>query len=114
MISSPPIRPLAFLLMALTQAAATAQTPPVPPPAAPRIDLKPADSEKCLAILKAGLLSEEFWPAMHAAEALTLAGQREFLIGTRLSLVGLRQEVLEALAKRTPADDQQACGIARE
>jgi len=37
---------------------------------------------------------------LHAAEALTLAGQEK--------------EVLAALAKRTAADDQQACGLARE
>jgi HEAT repeat protein len=62
--------------------------------------LEPALRDKCLAVLRAGLASEEFWPAMHAAEALTCAG--------------LEKEVLAALAKRTAADDQQACGLARE
>lgn len=56
--------------------------------------------DKCLAILRTGIKSEEFWPAMHAAEALTLAGN------------GV--EVLTALSKRTAADDQQQCGLARE
>ena len=62
--------------------------------------LDPALHERCLAVLRAGLASEEFWPAMHAAEALTLAGAGK--------------EVLAALAKRSAADDQQACGLARE
>ena len=56
--------------------------------------------ERCLAVLRAGLTSEEFWPAMHAAEALSLAGEGK--------------EVLASLAKRKAADDQQACGLARE
>jgi sialidase-1 len=56
--------------------------------------------ERCLGILRAGLASDEFWPAMHAAEALTLAGEQD--------------EVLAALAKRSAMDDQQRCGLARE
>lgn len=62
--------------------------------------LEPAVREKCLAVLREGLVSDEFWPAMHAAEALTIAGETK--------------EVLAALAKRKPADDQQRCGLARE
>jgi hypothetical protein len=62
--------------------------------------IEPALRERCLAVVRAGLASDEFWPAMHAAEALTIAGQGE--------------EVLAALAKRTAADDQQRCGLARE
>jgi sialidase-1 len=64
------------------------------------IDLDPALRLRCLEIFRAGLKSDEFWPAMHAAEALTLAGQRA--------------EVLTALASRTAGDDQQQCGLARE
>ena len=56
--------------------------------------------ERCLAVLRAGFKSDEFWPAMHAAEALTLAGQNA--------------EVLAAIGSRTAGDDQQACGLARE
>jgi sialidase-1 len=56
--------------------------------------------ERCLAVLRAGLAGDEFWPAMHAAEALTIAGHQD--------------EVLDALAKRAAADDQQGCGLARE
>ncbi len=64
------------------------------------VPLEPALRERCLAVLRSGLASDEFWPAMHAAEALTIAGQRG--------------EVLAALAKRPAADDQQRCGLARE
>jgi sialidase-1 len=56
--------------------------------------------ERCVSILRSGLVSDEFWPAMHAAEALSLADQ-----GT---------EVLAALARKSAADDQQRCGLARE
>jgi sialidase-1 len=56
--------------------------------------------DRCLTILRSGLASDEFWPAMHAAEALTYAGRGE--------------EVIAALAKRTAMDDQQQCGLARE
>jgi neutral ceramidase len=62
--------------------------------------LSPEVRERCLAVLRAGLASDEFWPAMHAAEALTYAGRTA--------------EVLTALAKRSAADDQQRCGLARE
>lgn len=58
--------------------------------------------DKCVTILQAGLKSDEFWPAMHAAEALTLAGRGD--------------EVRAALSPRTKAetDDQRRCGLARE
>jgi sialidase-1 len=57
---------------------------------------------RCLATLHAALLSEEFWPAMHAAEALTMAGD---------SLM-----VRRTLAPRlsTEPDDRRRCGLARE
>lgn len=64
------------------------------------VKLQPEVRERCLTVLREGLKADEFWPAMHAAEALTYAGQTE--------------EVLAALAKRTAADDQQRCGLARE
>lgn len=56
--------------------------------------------ERCLKVLNDGLRSDEFWPAMHAAEALTLAGNGK--------------EVLAVLTKRTETDDQKRCGLARE
>lgn len=64
------------------------------------IVLDQATRERCLEVLRKGLVSEEFWPAMHAAEALTYAGEGA--------------AVREALAKRKAADDQQQCGLARE
>ena len=64
--------------------------------------LAPEVLERCLGILREGIKSDEFWPAMHAAEALTLAGHAD--------------EVISALRDRLPAerDDQRRCGLARE
>ena len=50
--------------------------------------------ERCLTVLRAGLKSDEFWPAMHAAEGLTVAGQ-----GRRSAGCHRRS--------RTAADDQK-------
>lgn len=93
------LRAFVFLLALITRAwnsAAAAQDHDQPLP------LPPAVQEKCLAVLRAGLASDEFWPAMHAAEALTLAGKRE--------------EVRKALRPRlsTEEDAQHRCGLARE
>ena len=71
----------------------SAEAPPVAP-------LDAALRERCPSILRSGLASDEFWPAMHAAEALSLADQGS--------------EVLASLAKREAADDQQRCGLSRE
>lgn len=67
-----------------------------------RITLDAATREQCLRVLRSGLRGEEFWPAMHAAEGLTLGGHGK--------------EVIEFLAPRlkTEVDDQKRCGIARE
>ena len=61
-----------------------------------------ATRNRCLAILREGLRSDEFWPGMHAAEALTLAGYG--------------REVGEAIGPKVTAekDAQHACGLARE
>ncbi len=66
------------------------------------IVLTASQREKCLKILREGLRSDEFWPAMHAAEALTLAG--------------LGDEVKQVVAPKisTETDDQRRCGLARE
>ena len=58
--------------------------------------------ERCLAVLREGLHSDDFWPSIHAAEGLTLAGHGN--------------EVRAYLEPKLPAekDDQQRCGIARE
>jgi len=57
---------------------------------------------ECLKVLREGLASAEFWPAMHAAEALTVAGHGA--------------EVRAFLTPKLPAekDDQRRCGLARE
>lgn len=66
------------------------------------IELSNATREKCLTILRDGLRSDEFWPSIHAAEGLTLAGQGS--------------EVISFLAPKlkTEQDDQRRCGLARE
>jgi len=58
--------------------------------------------KQSLAVLRDGLRADEFWPSIHAAEALTLAGQQK--------------EVREYLAPKlkTESDDQRKCGLARE
>src|SRR5690554_4749321 len=57
--------------------------------------------EQCLTTLREGLRSEEFWPAMHAAEGLTLTGHG--------------QEAIPVLRARLAEeqDDQRRCGLAR-
>jgi outer membrane protein assembly factor BamB len=72
----------------------------IPIRAAEPVPLDAALRDRCVKVLRDGLKSDEFWPAMHAAEALTLAGHG--------------REVLESLAKRTETDDQKRCGLARE
>ncbi len=71
------------------------------------IPLTPELRERCLDVLQRGLKSigdkpESFWPAIHAAEGLTLAGQGA--------------EVAALLNARLPqeADHQRRCGLARE
>lgn len=63
---------------------------------------RPAVKEKCLKVLHEGLQSDEFWPSIHAAEALTQAGYGE--------------QVRESLATKiaSESDDQRRCGLARE
>ncbi len=69
---------------------------------APRLSLDDATTQRCLAVLRDGLHSDEFWPAVHAAEGLTLSGHGD--------------DVLRALPARLAAerDDQRRCGLARE
>src|SRR5690606_18290466 len=57
---------------------------------------------RCVEVLREGLAAEDFWPSIHAAEALTLGGYGE--------------EVVAALAPKLPSetDDQRRCGLARE
>jgi sialidase-1 len=67
-----------------------------------RIKLDASTNELCLKVLREGLQSDEFWPSIHAAEALTLAGHGD--------------EVRQFLAPKlkTEMDDQHRCGLSRE
>ena len=58
--------------------------------------------DRCFKVLEKGLESEEFWPSMHAAEALTLAGKTK--------------DVIDSLKLKLPREtnDQKRCGLARE
>ncbi|WP_166831655.1 exo-alpha-sialidase [Thalassoroseus pseudoceratinae] len=69
---------------------------------ADRIVLSDQVRERCLKVLRVGMRGEEFWPSIHAAEGLTLAGHGA--------------EVIEFLTPKlaTDKDDQHRCGIARE
>ena len=87
-------RLLATLIVIQSTTLALAGEPTAPTP------LEPELKSRCLEILRAGLVSDEFWPAMHAAEALTLAGESD--------------AVLTHLATRKETDDQKRCGLARE
>jgi len=71
-------------------------------PVARRAPVAPEVQARCLGVLRAGLRSGEFWPSIHAAEGLTLAGYGD--------------EVRRALEPRLAAetDDRRRCGIARE
>ena len=65
-------------------------------------ELSPKTRELCLTVLREVLTGPEFWPAMHAAEALTIAGSGN--------------EVVPLLEARLLSDDdpQHRCGLARE
>lgn len=66
------------------------------------IELSADLHQRCVKILRDGFAADEFWPSMHAAEALTVSGHGD--------------EVRAGLLKKSPkvTDDQQRCGIARE
>ena len=66
------------------------------------LSFDPALRWRCIKILRDGLRSEEFWPSMHAAEALTQAGFEHVV------LYALR----DRLGKET--NEQYRCGLARE
>jgi len=67
-----------------------------------QIALSDAARAGCLKVLRGAMRGDEFWPSMHAAEALTLAG--------------LGAEVRRWIEPRlkTERDDQRRCGLARE
>jgi sialidase-1 len=89
-------RALAAVVLACLAAAAPSESE------SERIDLDEATRERCLGVLREALKSDEFWPAMHAAEALTRDGHGA--------------EVRARIAAMLPAetDDQHRCGLARE
>jgi sialidase-1 len=89
---------LALLLSGSCLPTVRADEPPCQMP--PR--LPPDIRERCLATLRKAIQSDEFWPAMHAAEAFTLVGEES--------------EVIAELYDRLPRerDDQRRCGLARE
>lgn len=67
-----------------------------------RFELSDELQARCLKTLRDGMTSDEFWPSIHAAEGLTLAGHGE--------------EVRKHLEPKLPLekDDQHRCGLARE
>jgi sialidase-1 len=91
---------LALFQAALTIAAEDSKSKAAQPP--PRFSLSPELRRRCLDVLRKALRSGEFWPSMHAAEALTQAGQQA--------------EVRTALKDRLDSerDDLKRCGLARE
>lgn len=66
------------------------------------IELDEATRARCLGVLREGMRGTDFWPAIHAAEGLTLGGYGA--------------EVVADLSPRlaSEVDDQRRCGIARE
>ena len=94
----------ALLLSALASGESGADDSTSPPTTAakPVVEIAPRVRARCFEVLRDGLRSDEFWPAMHAAEALTLAGRSE--------------EVRQFLTPKLPQerDAQRRCGLARE
>lgn len=70
--------------------------------AAYSIELDAATQTRCVEILRAGLRGDDFWPAIHAAEGLTLGGYGDEVISFLQPKLG------------DETDDQRRCGIARE
>lgn len=100
---SPAVR-LTRTFLGLTLMLAPAVCTPVraEAPAPKTVEVTADERARCLAILRTGLASDEFWPSMHAAEALTLAGRGS--------------EVVAALKDKLPQEtnDQRRCGLVRE
>lgn len=92
----PPYRNLVFVLCLLWLCMSTVNVQ------GETLELTKDVRERALQILREGMQSEEFWPSIHAAEGLTLAG-----LGTEV------REFLEPKLN-TEKDDQHRCGLARE
>lgn len=102
---SPPfLRSFTGPLLGLTLMLAPAVCTPVraEAPAPKTVAITADERARCLAILRTGLASDEFWPSMHAAEALTLAGRGS--------------DVIASLKGKLPQEtnDQRRCGLVRE
>ena len=67
-----------------------------------RLDIAESLRDRCLSVLRSGLHGGEFWPAIHAAEGLTLSGNGDEVI----------HSLKPKLANET--DQQRRCGLARE
>ncbi|MCA9114839.1 MAG: exo-alpha-sialidase [Planctomycetaceae bacterium] len=91
---------LALALPASSVPAASPEEAEVVPPATLQLD-QPLH-ERCLKIIQDGMAGSEFWPSIHAAEALTVAGH-----GAEV------QKFLKPKLK-TETDARQRCGLARE
>lgn len=89
-------RPIGIFYLALIAGAQLLASP------ASARDLDPETRERCLEVLRVGLGADDFWPSIHAAEALTLAGDGDAV-----------REHLEPKLE-TEVDDQRRCGLARE
>jgi sialidase-1 len=97
--------PTCFKLCAVLFVVALLHTSPAaaqPPRSRTLLELTPETRTKCLSVLRSGLRSDEFWPAIHAAEGLTLGGYGS--------------EVIEFLEPKVDSetDDQRRCGLSRE
>ena len=69
------------------------------------LELDGATRERCLAVLRSGLASDEFWPSMHAAEALSLDGhgaEVRAALGPKLATEKRRSAALRARPRAGP------------
>jgi sialidase-1 len=75
---------------------------PLPADEPGQVELSAETRRRCQEVLREGMAGEDFWPAIHAAEGLTLGGHGD--------------EVIRFLAPKLEGetDDQRRCGIARE
>ncbi|HIA63067.1 MAG TPA: sialidase [Planctomycetes bacterium] len=90
-----PVALIACVAVGLTRSAQSAEVAEVA-----RLDTVTA--ARCLKILRGAVRSDEFWPSMHAAEALTLTGHGDEVVTLLTPLLPLEK------------DDQKRCGLARE
>ena len=92
----------AHLFAALTIGAAALLTSCVTLRPSGGLTLEQKTRDRCVEILRGGIRDKEFWPSIHAAEGLTIAGHGDE-VTAHLSGVSLED-----------LDDQQKCGVSRE